>query len=138
MTMYIAVGIIIIIIIGVAAFFYLGQWNTSPTKIIRLNGSATTGWNSTLNTLSFTVSHTDRVRIVLISSDSGLHNFVIAFSGSAPSGTPNTSGGDIVSHDFTSPTIATNFDFTPSKTGAFTFYCQYHVSTGMKGTITVT
>ena len=135
--MYIAVAVIVIIIVGAAVYVYTQTPTFTPTRTIRLNGSATAGWNSTLNTLSITVNKSDKVRIVLVSTDSNLHNFVIAFSGNAPSGAPPST--DLVSPNFSSSSTPINFDISSSQlqVGTFKFYCQYHYSTGMVGTIII-
>ncbi len=134
-TLYIAVAVIVIIIVAAVAVIYFSPSPFTPTKTIHLNGSATAGWNGTLNSFTITVKLTDKVRIVFLSVDSSLHNFVIAYSGSAPSSTP--ASGDLVSRDFSSSSAAYNFDFTPSKAGIFRFYCVYHFSAGMVGTIII-
>ncbi len=136
---YAAVAIIIIIIIGAAVYirFYGGSSTFTPTKIIHLSGSATAGWNGTLNTLSLTVNKSDNVRIILLSTDGSLHNFVIAYSGNAPSGAPPSA--DLVSPNFMSSSIPLSFDISSSQlqVGTFKFYCQYHFNTGMVGTIII-
>jgi hypothetical protein len=137
MTLYIAVAVIVIIIVGAAVYVFSQTPTFTPTRTIYLNGSSTKGWNNTLNTLSFSVNKSDNVRVVLLSTDGSLHDFVIAFSNNAPSSPP--SAGDLVSKDFSSTSVPYNFDIPSSQLqlGTFKFYCQYHFNTGMVGSITI-
>ncbi len=133
--MYAAIAIIIIIVAGVAAYFaFFNQPTFTPNVTIHLNGNSATGWNATNPGPAITVHMTDKVRIVLLSADGGTHDFVIAYSGTAPSAVP--ASGDAVSSTFSSTSTSINYDFTPSKTGTFKYYCSYHY-TVMVGTITI-
>lgn len=137
--MYAAIAIIIIIVAGVAAYFAFfsgGQPTFTPTVTIHLNGNFAKGWNGSTATANPTINikSTDKVRIILLSEDGSTHDFVIAYSGTAPSATP--AAGDKSSSDFSSTTTSINYDFTPDKAGTFKYYCKYHYTT-MFGTIVV-
>ncbi len=135
--LYAAVVIVVIIIAGAVSYFafFSGPSTFTPTVTFHLKGNALTGWNDSTPGPQINVTMNDKVRIVLISEDGNLHNFVIAYSGNAPSATPAAS--DRKSPDFSSTTTSINFDFTPSQTGTFKYYCQYHY-TVMVGTIKIT
>ncbi len=129
MTLYIAVAVIVIIIVGAAVYVFT-QSSFTPDVTIPIKGNASTGWNVT----SIHVSLNQKVRIALISSDGIPHNFVIAYADNATSGTP--AAGDLKSADFSSKTTPYNFDFTASTAGTFKFFCMYHY-TVMQGIIKI-
>ncbi len=136
MTMYIVVAVIVIIIVGAAVYVLTQTPAFTPDVTIHLTGNQLNGWNSTSVRVNpqINVTLNQKVRIVLLSGDGATHNFVIAYSGVAPSPTP--ASGDTVGHDFSSMTTAVNFDFTASTAGTFKYYCQYHYNV-MVGTIKI-
>ena len=135
MTMYIIVAVIVIIIVGAAVYVYTQSGPFTPDVVLHLKGNATKGWNDTLVGPTINVKLNQKIQIVLLSEDSNMHNFVIAYSKVAPSATP--ASGDVASKDFSSPTTPYFYNFTVTTSGTFKYYCQYHFNV-MVGTITIT
>ena len=103
------------------------------THSITLYGAAFQGWGYTEQSLSspgpqIEFQEGDLYNMTLVSVDGFTHNFYIDYNGNG-----NPDGDEPTSPDFTS-TI--NYQFTPDRTGAFTYYCHYH-HTVMYGNATI-
>ena len=103
------------------------------TNEITLYGSSILGWGFTEGSMSRPGPQIDfqegqLYNMTLISADGVTHKFFVDYNGN---GTPDDD--EPVSPDFSS-TI--NFQFTPNKTGEFTYYCHYHPNT-MYGNVTI-
>ena len=103
------------------------------TNEITLYGSAILGWGFTEGSMSrpgpqIEFQEGQLYNMTLISTDGLTHKFYVDYNGN---GTPDND--EPVSPDFSS-TI--NFQFTPNKTGEFTYYCHYHPNT-MYGNVNI-
>lgn len=100
--------------------------DSSETQDFTLYGSTVRGWGFTEVTMSIPgpeISFEEGVpvNITLISADGVLHDFFVDYNGN----------GAIDSDEPHSPTFSstTVFQFTPDRTGQFTYYCSFHPST---------
>jgi len=91
-----------------------------------LYGSMFAGWGFTEESMSIpgpeiSFEQDVPVRITLISADGALHDFFVDYNGN----------GAIDSDEPRSSTFTstTTFQFTPDRTGQFTYYCSFHRST---------
>ena len=107
------------------AGFALAQ-DSGETQDITLYGSTFRGWGFTEATMSIPgpdISFEEwvPVKITLISADGALHDFFVDYNGNKA----------INSDEPHSPafTSTTTFQFTPDRTGQFTYYCSFHPST---------
>lgn len=102
---------------------------TGETTNITLYGSATQGWGLTQQSMSIQgpdISFEEGVLVnmTLISADGMVHDFFVDYNGN----------GAINSGEPRSPTFSStmNYQFTPDRTGQFTYYCSFHPTT-MRG-----
>jgi len=105
--------------------FALAQ-DSNETQTFTLYGSFIRGWGFTEVTMSIPgpeISFEEGVpvSITLISADGALHDFFVDYNGN----------GAIDSDEPRSSTFTstTTFQFTPDRTGQFTYYCSFHRST---------
>lgn len=94
-----------------------------PMTDITLYGSGVEGWGFTEETMTTPGPQIEflegvQYNMTLIGTDGELHNFFVDYNGN---GSPDTD--EPTSPDF-SQTI--NYQFTPDRTGEFTYYCLYH------------
>jgi hypothetical protein len=99
------------------------------TQNITLYGSATQGWGLTQQSMSIpgpqiTFTQGVPVSLTLISVDGNVHDFYVDYNGN----------GAIDSGEPRSPTFTSTvtYQFTPDRTGQFTYYCSFHAAT-MRG-----
>ena len=93
------------------------------TNEITLYGSSSQGWGFSENSMSIPgptieFQEEEMYNLTLISADGLIHSFFVDYNGN---NSPDSN--EPVSPSFTS-TI--NFQFTPDRTGEFTYYCSYH------------
>jgi len=105
--------------------FALAQ-DSNETQTFTLYGSFIRGWGFTEVTMSIPgpeISFEEGVpvSIKLISADGALHDFYVDYNGN----------GAIDSDEPRSSTFTstTTFQFTPDRTGQFTYYCSFHPAT---------
>jgi plastocyanin len=102
------------------------QDGTGETQNITLYGSASQGWGFTQQSMSIpgpqiSFEEDQVVNMTLISADGIVHDFFVDYNGN---GAPDS--GEPSSPTFTS-TI--NYQFTPDRTGEYTYYCSFHPAT---------
>lgn len=100
------------------------------TQNITLYGSATQGWGFTQQSMSIPgpqISFTQGVPVslTLISADSNVHDFYVDYNDNEA-----IDSGEPRSPTFSSTTVT--YEFTPDRTGQFTYYCSFHPAT-MRG-----
>ena len=131
--LFIAQLSIIIMTICFSIFSLAALVQAQTTNNITLYGSASQGWGFTEQTITIpgpkiSFQEGELYNITLISSDGLTHKFFIDYNNNG-----NADNDEPASPSFSSTII---YQFTPDRTGDFTYYCSIHPST-MYGNVSI-
>lgn len=115
-----------IVVVFFSMFPCLVAVQAQATNEITLYGSAFQGWGFTEQTITspgpqISFQEGELYSMTLISADGITHKFFVDYNGNG-----NPDSDEPVSPNFSS---TVNYQFTPDRTGEFTYYCSFHPAT---------